>query len=863
MSSPSEPDTHLPLRDGWQCWRPFVLRGAGVPFSHLTSLAASATIASLEQAQARKEAHQANSQALLEGWPAPASTSSAGERKRLRKARLRLREGALPGPSVPLPVSLQPLYQAAKASHEQLTQAHLAAQEAWSSEYPALCASLQSHAQTPLVRRAMLWQNRDAVTKSLSQLEALSPTQDNRKARQARLLIMRYLQRYCAKNDTIGFFGPVAWGRWSAREAPLIEPGPALVVSHTVSFEPWAIDTLAKQWSKDPAFQLDLAPRLHPLLDVHEGLLYGTAKARRRDGSRTVSPQHLAWLSRCDGQRSAREVLAEILSAPEHPFAGPEEAVNALFQLVKQGWLVWELALSWGTNVEDALVAHIEKIEQKEQRQAYQAALKPLLEAKAALWKVEQEADGLGVDGALEQLQEHFVSLTGQQATRNHGQTYGGRTLVYMDCRRDGEFVLPAQWLEEISAPLALVLQSARWFTYTIAKAYREQLGLWFEALASALKLEEVPLVSLWRKALPWLQAACPPPVATAVSGLQSGWQALLSVPDEAGQHHQVAPEALRDAVMERFAAPCPGWPSARHHAPDLMLAADALGGTGLPLFVLGELHTGLNPLCTLTMSSQHPDLSVLTSLYKQDIDEVGIAPIPQVDFARSAHDSRLAPDDFHLDTGGPWASWRGPEKVIPIGTLVAKKQEGRLIACTRDGLHSFDVIQIFERHLKTQSAVHFSPFSLEQAHAPRLSLGKLVVARERWRFPVDVLSFAFEKTTFGRFQACFAWAQEEGLPRHLFLSTPREMKPVYIDRHSPHSVDMLCHLIKQAQAPAPSVGDGSIDTTATVSVTFTEMLPGPTQLWLPDAAQGRYPSELRMVVLDPVAWSPEESLSS
>lgn len=28
-------------------------------------------------------------------------------------------------------------------------------------------------------------------------------------------VVARYWQRYCSKNDTIGFFGPLAWGRFS------------------------------------------------------------------------------------------------------------------------------------------------------------------------------------------------------------------------------------------------------------------------------------------------------------------------------------------------------------------------------------------------------------------------------------------------------------------------------------------------------------------------------------------------------------------------------------------------------------------------------------------------------------------------
>lgn len=54
----------------------------------------------------------------------------------------------------------------------------------------------------------------------------------------------RYLQRYCAKNDTIGSFGSVGWA--TLHDSPTrFEPGKRLVACWTVSFKLWALEAFA------------------------------------------------------------------------------------------------------------------------------------------------------------------------------------------------------------------------------------------------------------------------------------------------------------------------------------------------------------------------------------------------------------------------------------------------------------------------------------------------------------------------------------------------------------------------------------------------------------------------------------------
>ncbi len=62
----------------------------------------------------------------------------------------------------------------------------------------------------PRFREALTWQN-PGLAQFLRDHDAGPDAARRSKQRQRELVIANYLQRYCLKNDTIGFFGPVGW----------------------------------------------------------------------------------------------------------------------------------------------------------------------------------------------------------------------------------------------------------------------------------------------------------------------------------------------------------------------------------------------------------------------------------------------------------------------------------------------------------------------------------------------------------------------------------------------------------------------------------------------------------------------------
>ena len=61
-------------------------------------------------------------------------------------------------------------------------------------------------------QEAVTWQNPAALANAVLKVAERSPTKPSR-ARGREEIVASYWQRYCGKNDTIGFFGPLAWGR--------------------------------------------------------------------------------------------------------------------------------------------------------------------------------------------------------------------------------------------------------------------------------------------------------------------------------------------------------------------------------------------------------------------------------------------------------------------------------------------------------------------------------------------------------------------------------------------------------------------------------------------------------------------------
>jgi hypothetical protein len=330
-----------------------------------------------------------------------------------------------------------------------------------------------------------------------------------------------------------------------------------------------------------------------------------------------------------------------------------------------------------------------------------------------------------------------------------------------------------------------------------------------------------------------------PPLAAEVYADFLARWAELLELPlsEHLVQRHV---RDLTRRAQQLFAALQPGWPRARHHSPDLLLSARSIEAIqrGDYSVVLGELHLSAITLLSPPLLHQHPRPKRLIQAQECDLPEPGIAPVsPGTLGGLRTELTSLARHDLHLETDTT-PSWRPRSQVVSVGELVVDELDDALIVRTHDGRLAFDVIAFFECFLIS----NLGPFTVvpPATHTPRVYLDGLIVSREQWRFGADSLPLHRADDPFDEFVRVRLWMRDTGLPRHVFVKTPLEPKPVFIDFDSPVLVGELLRLARQAG-----------------HVSLSEVLPALDELWLHDAAGNRYTSELRLALVDPLPWRP------
>jgi hypothetical protein len=578
---------------------------------------------------------------------------------------------------------------------------------------------LTAIARDPAFREAMSWQNPMAVSNALDKVAAGSTT-ENSKTRRRQALVAGYWQRYCAKNDTIGFYGPLAWGRIADAPAPALHTrSGALIRERSVHLESWAVQKLAA--AIDPELRVPYAPRsehdLRRLLDAH------------RDPA--VRARGLVALSELVG---AREALAR----------------------ARRGEL----------------------------------------------------------PAALAALDETFIRLTGAQPTRNHGRAYGARTLAYVDCMRDLDVAIGPALLDEIAPALITLFEAGRWYCGRI-----HRIGV--SIIESALPAHgRVPFVSVLPRLMGQLMAP-PPEIGDVLAELQRRLGVVLAHPE---------PSTLAARARLAFADHAPAWRFSGHQSVDLQIAArdEQAIRDGDYLAVVGDSHPGANPLCQGLFAHRHPAPERFRELFRREAGAAQPFLLPPWGPGLNA-EARGVPvlgdDAIHIAMS--------PESAAPNGHHTWRAHElwvesgGDLVDAS--GELRVPLVDALSAPIFVSGVRNWDPLPGRE-HSSRIAVGKAVLRRESWSVsgahaPADADHLA-------------AWARDRGMPRRVFVKTPLERKPFYLDLDSPILRRIAARHIRQsAEAGAP--------------VRFTEMLPGPEDCWLADPEGGRYTSELRLVAYD------------
>ncbi len=696
--------------------------------------------------------------------------------------------------------------------------------------------ALHHAAGLPRLREAIAWQNRHALETGVDVLLRHGTGPRNTRRRRHEALVASYLQRYCAKNETIGFFGPMAWSRIDEGSGLRVTPAApgAMIAARVTYLEGWAVRAVLAR--HEAALRPWLVPRRTPFTRV-DGRQLRLPLGRPRQ----LTAAEAAVLLACDGIRDAGQVAAAVLADPATRMDDPAQVFALMERLASIHRLTWQIDIApQDIRPERAARAMLARVGDETRRGPAERALAELTAARDEVSAAAGDPDL--VAAAMAGLESTFTRLSGVRSTRRAGRAYSGRTLVFEECLRGDTVRLGEDTLDGIRGALALVLDSARWFTIACGAEYLRHFEATYRQRAGELGTDVVPFADWWALEIERVSAEPSPLAEPVLDELWRRWATILELPADARRVRLRAADLRERGAAVFPAGPLP-WPLAVHHSPDLMVADAAAGVAGPLTWVLGEVHPSLMTSRYATWLEFHDTPASVYAAIGHDLrgSVVWLAESDTPDDAGTSIQQAVPPrpGDLRLMYADDSCGY-DPAATLAIGDCDLVLSPSGLRVRRKDGTLERGLLEVVGDLISMKTAGSFGLMAPAR-HVPRVTIDDLVISRERWTLPVAEPGFAGDTDESARYLRARAWTAGHGLPRYVFLRFAGERKPIYADLTSLASVDLLCRGLRRAQR------DAGPDAT----VTITEMLPAPDQAWLSDAYGQRYTAELRMVATD------------
>jgi hypothetical protein len=718
---------------------------------------------------------------------------------------------------------LSPGLEARNLALKDLEAAQAEWEKAFSADMLRLRSQLVGHLHEPDTLEAIAISNPQAHDRVLS-LASADLHKLDKASRQNLRMGWNFLQRFCAKNDTISFFGPITWGTFDAHAQTNVRldnrQGAWLngrIATRRVMLEHWVLAAIAKAASRDPAIAPHLPCRLSESYDIETDLLLAPDGRRVR-----LPPLHVRLVA------AAAHAWPKGLSKADCLALGGSDMTAALLgarqALIDKGILVADLRLSPTTR--EPYAALRDKLGNVPKTEGWLALL-DALQADAQAYRDAGRMERLAIMARMKERLE----AQGIETARETGRMYVGRYPLYEDCERAASIVLGASLRETILHDLRPVMAIYTWLTGAIAELIQQQAESLCRTLTETAghRLDFVTFLRHWR-ALP------EPDLSPIRQALRTAWDKLLG-PDETADAsldpHDVE-TLIADLYQSGLTSSKPRRTGFDFHSPDLMFVAPSFEALNAGNFniVIGEVHPGV---ATASQPVAMPFCPDRAGLEKSMASLIGPDRLAVADSSRFYQRSQIDwPDSENLvrlvlpgDAGSA-----DPMRCIPAARLRLSMADGK--AChlidPKTG-KSFALLDALASDLhRCLFAVAGQALASHRRQA--LRHGKVILKR-RLR-EIDGLSLPQAANPAENALDYAAWHDffmEQAWPRFTFARIEGEEKPVLVDRDNPLSVDAFARLAK-----------------GKASIALSDMLPGPDGLWLHDE-RGTYCAELRMTL--------------
>ncbi len=682
-----------------------------------------------------------------------------------------------------------------------------------------------------------------------------------------------YIQRLCAKNETMSFFGPINYGRCSA-ELPdgtrLSWSGPEVLKGRRTYAASWLVQGVMKRIAFDP----EIAPWL-----VLRRKGFTQAPTRRNRRSRlgdilirlgVVAPEHvkLALQKQSADRRRFGELLVEAgwctPASVERALAiqaGREalpEGISPTFDGSEEDLLPQLVAVVDGartlTALSEALNVELAKLTEHAKIGCDRGLLTHQLEIPAASHHpLDDFLERLG--GLPGRAPRRHVAEVSEVLTRMAAYSgSGARDKVRLNdevrqiAAERWSLGLPSPNVDLTPTGVKREQRGEGHNFYVDRLPMREECGGDLDLTIGGERAREIiqkmalPLDWMGQQALLTRAAA-----VKAVAGLVGArsapfWKVVAAFSDRPIPHDTSVSAALAAAIKDpsvhkldlaqAVSLASPESPLPLITSIDLLIGARdvAAWSAGEYEIVIGDVHD--TALVWGWALQFHPQRGQVETAMVRAIGSLP-RPIPVIT-ALASRRTGLLPSEF-------------PGPVVELGGVSNKASGWRLpfddLIVESNGTHA----RLVSRSLKSEvclyngeleSLVHtafalprFRPVRVDKGvHTPRLTVNGAVLQREQWlldKTQVDALIAAKDNRSRLR-EAIRIW-DALGIPEHVFAKLKGERKPVLVDLRSPLLLRVFINLLEQREG----------------QVILSEMRPSPAQLWL-KGAHGRHTCELR-----------------
>lgn len=717
----------------WRIGREFIVRHAGMPFDWLEELGAPGDLLELADEVVRRE------DVLL----ASVSTHFTGDRA------TGIRADVLHGRIDQLPRTAGPDWQAAvDAWGEALAQyvrAYQAADEQVGKELREVLATSQ-------VSEAVFLSNPDVYRNMLQPFLAYQGALNSR-WRRVRRQMYTYVQRFCAKNETVSFFGPMAYGTvGGGDDAQLRRDVPR---TRRVFLSHWAARALALAIARDSAILPHL--RFH-----HTG--------RGADPGEPILAQVLP------GGTTVRQLI-------QRSGRPAVEVVRTLMKLVATEHLT--IGLGGGDYDLDPLTTLREQLAALPATPARDQWIARLGDLAALLTELgEQPLDRKITTVAA--VETRFTEITGKPARRGAGAAYADRAVFFEECASPFALTIGAdlirRWEEQLTPLLEACVTHGHATQTAAAEAVRE-------SFAGNGQDRELNLLEYATRA------------AADQSDSTSTYQATYA-PSYPGEDWRSELAQLIDRAN--------ALDGERYAVIDLCPAATDVAGLDEAPLVLSRAHHHL--LVNSWLATMHPDPrrygAAATEWVARQADdlvgldlgrrnkgyyrfpgrEVAMRPLSWTDEGRA---DLLKPEDLRVS--------------ITADTVTLRDPDGRTVT-------AYVPLSDFVKYapiaaLSHPQVLHPTFRAATGGALPEVVLGAVTLQRARWRVPTQTLAAAEPHT---RFLGLRRLARDTNV-RFLFGRSAHERKPYLIDLASPLAADLVNHITRgcdeidvERMAPGP-----------------------------------------------------------